>query len=378
MNRQDYNFTEYQMIFNEIAKKVITESFREDDENFDADAISEQIDDSQITYNKIQKILNCPEMIKSHAYLYALDMENVSESDKSKIDHLYDLGKARGVIQEDEPEEEVATEDIDDCDDRVCGGPDDALTDQEMTPGETEPVLQSSAFTVLYSAMKDGEVKTGEYFSSATDMESAQRDCINGLSPLGYNNIRVLGIEKTQNAVDMDTISEDDSEEYEEQETEPAENEADSKDEQPEEAEDKSAEEEEPVEDETSSEKTSEDDKESEKQAEEEPAEEKPEDEETEEPAEEPAEDDKTSEEPAEEEKKLTPEEKKALKEEYSRIFKAELQKTKLNKSVNDMSIGERAKFWTAIAEKWTKNEPEDFMTKTDIENLNSTVIKTK
>ena len=234
------------MIFNEIAKKVITESFENDDENFDADAISEQIDDSQITYDKIQKILNCPEMIKSHAYLYALDMENVSESDKSKIDHLYDLGKARGVIQEDEPEDEVATEDMEDCDDeQVCGGPDDALTDQEMTPVPAKPAAQSSAFTVLYSAMKDGEVKTGEYFSSAVDMESAQRDCVNGLSPLGYSNIRVLGIEKTQNAVDMDTLSEDDSEEYEEQETTPADNESEPKDEQSEETEEAPAEDEE-------------------------------------------------------------------------------------------------------------------------------------
>lgn len=363
MNRQDYNFTEYQMIFNKIAKKVITESF-DTDENFDAEAISEQMDDSQITYNKIQKILNCPEMIKSHAFLYALDMENVSESDKSKIDNLYDLGKARGVIQEDEPEEEVATEELEEYnDDQVCGGPEDALTDQEMTPGSTKPVAQSSAFTVLYSAMKDGEVKTGEYFSSAVDMESAQRDCVNGLSPLGYSNIRVLGIEKTQNAVDMDTISEDDSEEYEEQETTPADGESDLEDEQAEETEETESSEDEKdneSEEDTEDEEAPEGDDDTDEQTEEEPSEEEP-----------------VEEEP-EEEKKLTPDEKHALREEYSRIFKGELQKTKLNKSVNDMSIEEKAKFWTAISEKWTKNEPEEFMTKADIEKLNSTVVKTK
>jgi hypothetical protein len=374
MNRQDYNFTEYQMIFNEIAKKVITESFENDDENFDADAISEQIDDSQITYNKIQKILNCPEMIKSHAYLYALDMDNVSESDKSKIDHLYDLGKARGVIQENEPEDEVATEDMEDCDDeQVCGGPDDALTDQEMTPVPAKPVAQSSAFTVLYSAMKDGEVKTGEYFSSAVDMESAQRDCVNGLSPLGYSNIRVLGIEKAQNAVDMDTLSEDDSEEYEEQETTPADNESEPKDEQPEEkeTEESPAEDEKEAEAENTETEEAPEGEESDKQSEEEPTEEAPEDEG------EPTEEESVEEEP-EEEKKLTPDEKHALREEYTRIFKSELQKTKLNKSVNEMSIGEKAKFWTAISEKWSKEEPEEFMTKADIEKLNSTVVKTK
>jgi hypothetical protein len=42
------------------------------------------------------------------------------------------------------------------------------------------------------------------------------------------------------------------------------------------------------------------------------------------------------------------------------------------------MSIGEKAKFWTAISEKWSKEEPEEFMTKADIEKLNSTVVKTK
>lgn len=97
-------------------------------------------------------------MIKSHAYLYALDMENVDECDRKKIDQLYDLGVARGVIHDDPPE----TQDGDDeCEadpygDDICGGPDDALTGQEMTPGEQRPVAQSQAFTVLYSAMKDG------------------------------------------------------------------------------------------------------------------------------------------------------------------------------------------------------------------------------
>jgi hypothetical protein len=83
-----------------------------------------------VTYNKIQKILNAPEMIKSHAYLYALDMENVNECDKKKIDKLYELGKARGVICEDDVETSDETSDeesFEECDD-VCGGPSDALT----------------------------------------------------------------------------------------------------------------------------------------------------------------------------------------------------------------------------------------------------------
>jgi len=102
-------------------------------------------------------------MIKSHAYLYALDMENVDECDKKKIDDLYALGEARGVIPKDEPEKNEGDENLEECgdvdgdgDDEICGGPDDALTGQEMTPGEQKPAMQSASFTVLYSAMKDG------------------------------------------------------------------------------------------------------------------------------------------------------------------------------------------------------------------------------
>ena len=118
---------------------------------------------------------------------------------------MYDLGVARGVI-DDKPEEKPSDDEETDFDvngDDVCGGPDDALTGQEMTPGETTPAKTSSAYTVLYSAMKDGQVKTGEYFSSATDQDSAKTDCISNLAPLGYSNIRVLGIEQANDAVDF-------------------------------------------------------------------------------------------------------------------------------------------------------------------------------
>jgi len=286
-------------------------------------------------------------MIKSHAYLYALDMENVDECDKKKVDDLYELARARGVIQEDKPSDTNANDDsIKECDGEtgdICGGPDDALTGQEMTPGERKPVMQSASFTVLYSAMKDGQVKTGEYFSSATDSDGAKADCISNLTPLGYSSIRVLGIEQTNNAIEdtgMGYLDEDDSKEFEDQETGAADtttdNDAESK---PEDDAEKpkdtpkndvtqdGAEGDEKTDD--SSEKA--DDK-------------KSDDNQTEDSG---AEGDSK---PGDEKKKLTPSEKQVLRDEYVGMFKAELQKTKLEKSVNDMSIKEKASFYGTIS----------------------------
>jgi hypothetical protein len=382
MKRLDYNFNEYRDAFNSVARQIISESI---DEDYDADQVSQQIDEAQVTYNKIQKILNCPEMIKSHAYLYALDMENVDESDRKKIDKLYDLGVARGVIT-DEPEDNGSDEDdidpnLDNDDENVCGGPQDALTGQEMTPGETTPAKTSSAFTVLYSAMKDGQVKTGEFFSSAVDQDAARSDCLASLSPLGYSNIRVLGIEQANDAVDfqnsdLDTLDEDSKTDAEDEAqetgdtsaqnqkeenktetsdgTEGQEGGSENKDENPGQNSET-----------TDNQDTGADGKENGDSGE------------TEEKPEETADDSgETSSEGEPEQKKLTPTEKGVLKDEFIGMFKAELQATKLEKSPNDMNIKEKADFWNKILEKWKKQDPEEFMSPKEIEKLNNTVIK--
>ena len=70
-------------------------------------------------FNKSQKILNCPEMISAHKYIYELDMDQLTEEDTDKINQLYDLGVKRGFIIDDltkwdddgnEEEETVAVE----------------------------------------------------------------------------------------------------------------------------------------------------------------------------------------------------------------------------------------------------------------------------
>lgn len=366
MKRFDYNFSEYQEQFYKTASKILTESYCE---SFDAEEISDQIDEAQVTYNKIQKILNAPEMIKSHAYLYALDMENVDECDKKKIDKLYELGKARGVICEDDVEtsdetsDETNDESFEDCDD-VCGGPSDALTGQEMTPAHMGKSSMSTSFTILYSAMKDGQVKTGEYFSSATDGETAKADCIDNLNNLGYSSIRILGMEQTNASIDTEMIDEDDSEEYENQETGAAE--TDNKDEE------KSAEDADKEPNET---EQKDDDKSAESDKKED--EQKTDDVETKDSGEDNEDDKKDKESDEDKEEKLTPTEKQLLKDEYIAMFKSELQKTKLQKSVDEMTIKEKADFWGNIAKNWTKQDPEEFMPDKDIEKLNKTVIKT-
>jgi hypothetical protein len=56
---------------------------------------------SDKAYNKVQKILNCPEMIASHKYLYNLDLDQLTEDEEGKIDQLYKLGCDRGFIIND-------------------------------------------------------------------------------------------------------------------------------------------------------------------------------------------------------------------------------------------------------------------------------------
>ena len=48
------------------------------------------VDDA--AFNKTQKILDCPEMISAHKYLYNLDMDQLTEEEINKIDQLYKLG----------------------------------------------------------------------------------------------------------------------------------------------------------------------------------------------------------------------------------------------------------------------------------------------
>lgn len=387
----DINF-DFRSFQNEIANKFsqcISESFEDEDTNMQD--VSDSIDEANISYRKIQKILNTPEMEKCHPWLYSLDMENLNEDEALKVDKIYDLGVKRGVIQEDNEEEQ---DDINECgddvgdSDQICGGPEDALTNQEMTPQETNVPSSDSSFTVLYSAIKDGKIKTGEYYSNALDNEGAKEDCLSNLTQVGYSAIRVLGIEKTNTAVDTnvdsirpdvdmyDALEEDDSEEYEKQETGDADNETDVKN-------NVKSDEKKNVEDDTEDKSNEIDDKEQESDDEEKMTDDSDKEDKTDDAEQNDSEktddaekDDNEEEKDDNEEEKLSTEEKKALKDGYTSTFRSILIDMKVDKSVEEMTLSEKNDFYSKLAKKWTKNDPSEFMTDKEQEKLNKTVIK--
>ena len=46
------------------------------------------------------------------------------------------------------------------------------------------------------------------------------------------------------------------------------------------------------------------------------------------------------------------------------------------NRCFDDLTIAEKVQFFTAMASSWTKNEPNEFMTDKEIEQLNKIVIE--
>jgi len=47
-----------------------------------------------------------------------------------------------------------------------------------------------------------------------------------------------------------------------------------------------------------------------------------------------------------------------------------------MNRSFDDLTIAEKVKFFTEMAANWTKNEPNEFMTDKEIEQLNKIIIE--
>ena len=110
--------------FNDFVKDVVAKTIEYNDEYDNKDWINELI-------IKNTAILNYSLIANECLYLGSLRV------DKKKIDKLYELGKARGVICEDDVEtsdetydetsDETSDESFEECGD-VCGGPSDALT----------------------------------------------------------------------------------------------------------------------------------------------------------------------------------------------------------------------------------------------------------
>ena len=378
-------------------------------------------------YQKMQKILNCPEMIKCHKYIFDLDPEQLDESDCTKINNLYKLGVDRGFIED--------TVDV----------PDEDLPDTDYTTSEQTAVQQPKpyvapqhsvhvpCYTVMYSAMKDGQIKTGESYSNATNPRAAKADVYAKLSKFGYDNIAILAIECGDPDCSMDntyTFEDDilqnrvhnghflDEEDTEKKEDKSAENTEKKEEQSKEEAPVEKKEEEAPVEQqEDSAEKpaeqpTEQSTEQSTKQSTEQLTEQPTED--TEKKEEAPAEqseenaDNENNEQSTEDTKnsdnsenaetsdgneetkssddndnedtnkeELDDNKKAELKDEYRKTFKNVMIKCQFdNRCFDDLTIAEKVQFFTAMASSWTKNEPNEFMTDKEIEQLNKIVIE--
>ena len=140
-------------------------------------------------YGKAQKILNCKGLEKCHRWVYDLDFENLDESEVTKLNNLFQLGIDNGFIDDEtDTDQEETSQEV------VVQDPEPAVEE----PVEEEPKTKEApmaAYTVVYSAMRDGELKTGEAYSNSINTRSAKADVISKLERAGYQNISILAIE---------------------------------------------------------------------------------------------------------------------------------------------------------------------------------------
>jgi hypothetical protein len=332
---------------------------------------------SENAYNKVQKLMNCPEMIASHKYLYNLDLDQLSEDEECKIDQLYKLGCDRGFIIDDLTKYDDTTE-----------TPENSTSSQTKTEFKTD----IPCWTVIYSATdKNGQIKTGEAYSNAISLSAAKADVNSKLSQIGYSNITILAIEQCETPVagnailnDYNHISipeaDDESDDSIDEEEDIGDIESDDSDEETSDTGDTEDEDLETSDDDDGSDDEDSDDEDSEDEdsdgSDDEDADtDGSEDEDSETSDDDDGSDDEDSDD--EEKEELDANKKAELKDKYRRIFKNTLIKCKFDTSFNDLTLEQKVKFFTALAKAWTKNEPNEFMTDKEIEQLNNVVVKT-
>lgn len=203
------------------------------------------------TYNKIQKLLNSDEMEASHKFLYNLDSEDLSEDEVEKVNNLYKLAVDRGIIKDPnakpdddeddtedsdedsdddteakdtkkkkkdvDSEEDEADEDADKSESEWDGGiidysnTFDSMPKREQFKNPTYSIKSKiPTYTVLYSATRNGNIRTGEVDSYANSPRAAKMDAIAKLIKCGYQHITILTIE----AGDPDSAGMGDEEDY--------------------------------------------------------------------------------------------------------------------------------------------------------------------
>jgi len=121
-------------------------------------------------FNKINALLNADGMECSHKWLYSLDPTELSESEATRVNNLYKLGCDRGMIECGETDDEKEANE-----DEVAV----AVEPVPKAPAPTStPAVPQTAYTILYSAMRNGEIKTGEAYSNSINPRSAKADVI--------------------------------------------------------------------------------------------------------------------------------------------------------------------------------------------------------
>lgn len=305
-------------------------------------------------YNKITHILNTKEMENCHKFCYNLDVEDLSESDIEKINNLYKLGKERGFINEDDDDDENKSSEEDKEDDKISKECDLNVMDPEVNRNHMSDNIPTSSYTIFYSAMKDGEIKTGECFSDGISPKTAKIDALVKLTKLGYSGISILAIEVS----DIEDDSEDDSIQF----NEPCGDcdiagkafgmgsmfEADDEEKEPETKEDVEPKKEDP-------------NKDKEEDVEEEPEE---------------IDVDNVSDK-ANDGEEIDAGEKTALTNQYKRAFKQAMIKSGFEVSFDELNIDDKVKFFTNLLHTWAnKADPSKFMTPKETEALNKLKFK--
>lgn len=315
-----------------------------------------------VAYNKVQKLLQCPEMVSAHKYLLDCDLEHLDEEDSTKIDRLYDLAVQRGFVKNDltDWDKELDNQDINNIvNDQTCTTQTSATADGG----------QDACWAVIYSATAgDGSLKTGEAYSDAESLDAAKADAKAKLANIGYSNISILAVEKCADnkpacgcccdTVASVVVNEDDDKDGKDEEQKDDDDNADN-----------SADDD--VEDEVIDITSAEDEDEGDKF--EPPADDDDDASESEDDAEEESEEDE--EDASEEKKELTDAEKKELKDEYTSQFRKLIGKYEV--SFNELPLEDKIEFLTKLS-KSRDGKPEDFefMTTEEIEQLNNVVVK--
>lgn len=319
-----------------------------------------KIVEDEETYNKVQQLLDCPDMEHAHQFLLDVDFEDITPEVKQKVDDLYQLAISQGYLDVSDPAaDEEAEEDFADSEEQLAndvdseeqpqvsdnsGGfetippPNPADAASKDSIGMNAPTLNTAAFVLFYSAMKDGEIRTGECYSNATTLENAKLDAVQKLQKLGFTAVEIIAAEEcdpSAKGAPTDQPTEFGAQVNDPDPTSTENVEVDTVDE---------------AEEETDNEKDNEEDKE--------------------EKDEEPAKDEESD------EKELSRPEKLDLFKRYLEEFKGLLQKMKAE-TYADMALADRAKFYDEMAKIWAgKPDPAEFMTDDNVKQIEHMKIK--